>query len=457
MNRPLATAFIATLLSIDTSAQKLTNVKEFINHLLSDSGVVTDIYVPSQMPRPIEIDDIRFGVGRPGPMQKFIRTTQGLFALVDGTGRVYQVKLDDSELTVERIDSTIFSGYNFGAFSFSYRDTLFSYGGYGFWNYNGQLRVYIPHKQEWELIQLTKEVPIQVSNPNKIQAWFDSKFGQLYINRMPEKALIHDSLYVLDLQKGIWKTLGMNVMPFEDFSMQIQTPWGILCRASNNKQDNIYLLDFRSNQIRFLAADKSQNIKMLEDWKSLSFFSDSSLFIHGDRLYQVLLSNADFTSTGKAIYEEVPNETVLSSIFKIFSWPVFAGIGLGLFIGLAISFFLKKTRTINRPQNAISPALNGTAMFDEKEMSLIRLIFENSSKSISTSIEDINRILGLSDKPSDLQKKHRSDIITSINKKFRYITHGEGLLLKRYRSEVDKRSFEFYIDYEDYKLLNGHF
>jgi hypothetical protein len=95
------------------------------------------------------------------------------------------------------------------------------------------------------------------------------------------------------------------------------------------------------------------------------------------------------------------------------------------------------------------------AVFDEKEKVLIRLISENSLKSTATSIEDINRILGLSEKPQDLQKKHRSDIISSINQKYHYVTRTKSVLLKKNRAEMDKRSFEYYIDFEDIQSLNS--
>ncbi len=92
-------------------------------------------------------------------------------------------------------------------------------------------------------------------------------------------------------------------------------------------------------------------------------------------------------------------------------------------------------------------------LFDDREKDLIQLILKNSATQSLTTIEDINRILGLSEKSPDLQKKHRSDTIISINKKYGYYTKTENLLLKRYTSVQDKRGFEYFIDYDDYRLL----
>ncbi len=82
------------------------------------------------------------------------------------------------------------------------------------------------------------------------------------------------------------------------------------------------------------------------------------------------------------------------------------------------------------------------------------MIFANSSKGSPTSIDDINRILGLSDKTLDIQKKHRSDLTLSINRKFTFITKGNTPLLRRSRSDLDKRSFEYFIEAEDYECVS---
>ncbi|MCY7311230.1 MAG: hypothetical protein LH619_10670, partial [Chitinophagaceae bacterium] len=73
-------------------------------------------------------------------------------------------------------------------------------------------------------------------------------------------------------------------------------------------------------------------------------------------------------------------------------------------------------------------------------------IAENSLKGNYTSIEEVNKALGVSKKNIEIQKKQRSDIITSINKKYSYIKQSPQELIEKRRTEFDKRSFEYYID-----------
>lgn len=53
-----------------------------------------------------------------------------LICVFGGVGTVFS--LDSTNKVIRRIDKTVHSGYNFDAYQFVRRDTVFSYGGYGF-------------------------------------------------------------------------------------------------------------------------------------------------------------------------------------------------------------------------------------------------------------------------------------------------------------------------------------
>src|SRR5260221_193237 len=93
---------------------------------------------------------------------------------------------------------------------------------------------------------------------------------------------------------------------------------------------------------------------------------------------------------------------------------------------------------------------NASKIFDQPEQDVIHQMVENSKLGKTTSIDDLNKALGLLQKSAELQKKYRSDLIISINKKFRFIANTNDLLITKKRSDHDKRSFEYYI--EDSKI-----
>jgi hypothetical protein len=442
------------IISGATAAQEIVNGKPLIRSLLSESTAVDDVWFSKSLKQPLAINDIPFLKGNGIIAQKLIRTKLGLFVLPEGTGRVYEIKRENEDISVHRVDSTIFFGYNFGAFSFSYQDTIYSFGGYGIWRYNGQLRVYLPQKHEWELIPLSKEVPFYSNATYGLKAWFDTKKGQLYVNKMPEKSMNIDSIYVLDMQSKKWSVKGKTALPNENFEGQINTPWGILCKDRKDYTSYI-ILDLKNNRILNLSEKKSNEIRVREQWNSIFFIKDSTLFTVTDSIYKTPLSITDFEITEDRIYE-LPVQTTFKSSLKAFVgyyWKFIIGMLLCILIGFVSANYLQKIKNQNVFGNGLPTKKNKIIIFDEKEKELIKLIFENSMHRKSTTIEDINQVLGLSNKPNDLQKKHRSDTISSINQKYQYLSKKNGLLLKKNRSDVDKRSFEYFIDYEDYKSL----
>ena len=91
--------------------------------------------------------------------QILIKSDSSVFLLVNGTGRVYKaIEMKDDKIAFTRVDSTEFLGYNFGSYNFYCNDTLYSYGGYGFWHMNGHLR-YFNKENQWMIYPLNKEIP----------------------------------------------------------------------------------------------------------------------------------------------------------------------------------------------------------------------------------------------------------------------------------------------------------
>lgn len=94
-------------------------------------------------------------------------------------------------------------------------------------------------------------------------------------------------------------------------------------------------------------------------------------------------------------------------------------------------------------------------VFDERELQLLQAIMQNSSSGKTTSIEEQNKILGLSKKSVEIQKKQRSDVIMSINRKYAFVSQKEELLILKKRTEFDKRTYEYFIDFARIEEIEG--
>src|SRR5690349_16881886 len=60
--------------------------------------------------------------------QELLKTKDGLFLFINGSGRLYQLFDKDAGIQVQRIDSTFYSGYNLGSVPFVYHDSIYSIG-----------------------------------------------------------------------------------------------------------------------------------------------------------------------------------------------------------------------------------------------------------------------------------------------------------------------------------------
>ena len=81
-----------------------------------------------------------------------------------GTGKLYQVVKEQkggqqkNTYQLTRIDSTFFNGANFHAINFFMNDTLFQYGGDGYWHVRGIVTYFSKKTHEWELYNSSRLV-----------------------------------------------------------------------------------------------------------------------------------------------------------------------------------------------------------------------------------------------------------------------------------------------------------
>jgi hypothetical protein len=69
-----------------------------------------------------------------------------------------------------------------------------------------------------------------------------------------------------------------------------------------------------------------------------------------------------------------------------------------------------------------------------------------------TTIEEINKVIGASQRSAEVQKRLRSDLIGSINDKLEIVSESKFNIIEKQRSEFDKRSFEYFIHPEQMEL-----
>lgn len=389
--------------------------------------------------------------------QNLIKNGADLYLFINGSGRLYKVSGKDTTIQFTRIDSTTNFGYNIGSFGFSYQNRIYNLGGYGYWRMNGQLRVFNEHESEWDIVKLNKEIPILTGKTEGL-LWYDMAGNKLYtayyLNRneaiktkeLDETRFVFDVM-VLDLQKNEWSQLG-ELSTFLSTKLQIiktltMSPWGLIITIG----DKISLLDFKSNQILSLDTRKEQYQSLIRaGWDRSFYCKDSTLFYGIDtKLDSIPLHYSDFLFNNERLFSGtvIASLTTKSTVYSL------------LFVFLTILGF---SAFKFRKQSSLKQAVTSTTgkgknpgsmqnVFDEMETQLLQLLIQNTASGTTTSTDEQNRILGLGKKSPEIQKKQRSDIIIAINRKFAFVTNSKDPIIQKKRSDQDKRSFEYFIDY----------
>lgn len=411
---------------------------DYIERLLNHKGPVQYIMgLPNKFVQPKD----KFHYEKP---QLLIKTDSSLFLSFSGSGRIYKMSgKNDSCYIFSRIDLTENINYNLGANYFSYKEELFSLGGYGFWKTNGNLKFFNPKDKQWDIVPLSEEVipqfyPIEAS-------WFNYTSGKLFV---PLQSIVNAGIsgtvyvkgklipysYVLDINKKVWEKLGKTNEKIIDIitngQVSFRTQSGIIILY----YDKVYLIDFNKNHV--LISDDGFFNQSLARKGSGDFVYESNGFIYS---YNYVTKQSDslkfnysnFKDTGLPIWEPVYNFSMYIIVLLFFT------------IAIGVFYYSKKKK--NKSRNTPIPEKNYRIQFTDTEIALISLLIEKVKHKERATINDVNYVLGLKHKNTGLQKKVRSDTFNSINDKFRYISKTDEPLIQSVRSEVDKRYFEYFI------------
>jgi len=465
----ISSALLLGLGSVTTSAGE--KLPKSLQRVMMHQGAVTLI---RQSTKPlIKLADLPKSFETDG--QNLIKTTDGLFLIPEGTGRVYQWSGDTANGTWTRIDSTYFTGYNYGALVFNLGKEIYSFGGQGFWNTNGNLRYYNGVSREWNVVYLNQSYPWFRRN-YAAQSFFqlDSAFKKLYVvsaGAQHDQAIQNTgnrksdgTIMALDLATGTWEKLGTT--DSTEFVTLAVTPWGMYVNHTS-------IIDLKANKKYIFSKE------LKRDWEThvlrstgnheldIVFAIDSTIYF-GDydaRLDSIQVRRQDLIELDDSFY-------ILNKKEKSGSEMMWIGAIAMMVISPLIAHFVVRNKK-KKSESPFVPALNHekqanfrqaetplfrstiqTNILDDQEVLLIKFILDQSLKSELTSIEQINQLLGLSNRSGEVQKRTRSILITGINEKLQIALGSMEPIIEKKRSEFDKRSYEYFIVPNYFNFVN---
>jgi hypothetical protein len=405
-----------------------------------------------------------------------IKTASDLYMGVEGTGMLYKILPQGDSLSFERIDQTMYAGSNFFAAYFTLDNRLFNFGGYGFWRTNGSLRVFNLNNREWDIIPLRSEMENVFSSKSSGVYWREgiripghaelksiSSYPALFwVDRQNQRLVtlghrvVNETQYSsnsflpiiseLDIRTGFWKELGR--LKRYGWNNYISVPWGLLINESGSE---IYLANISANRIMMPDSLLRLDLRKLYSGSepSVLYAIDSTIYfgnINSNTIDSVKLSSSRFINTGIPIYER-EGFTKLS-LERILVYSV---IFLLILILLGVMWFRKKVKvadsSLSRAIDTIQEIQPDSTkeILNEVEKGLIQLLYEKSLNGSAASVDDLNKVLGVSAKPEAIKRKVRSEVLKAINVKWGLLTGSSEKLILFSRSTLDKRSREYFI------------
>ena len=392
--------------------------------------------------------------------QNIIKEKKSIYILIDGTGQVYKASAQNStQIAFTRIDYTFYFGYNFNAIDFVYKDTIFSFGGDGFWHYNGQLRYFKPG-YDWNIILLneqdlaSKKSNIYLPEKSKI-FYFETDLINQITNQKKEYATINE----LNLTTKTNKILGKLNFDFSTSSSITANIPKLNAILQNPYNFDLFLLNPVENTVYKLKKNNNKYYDAL--FPKTNAGKPCNFFALGDTLYFTQFPNYELHSVVISMQdfdkEPYPLYVPITTPFDYYKFSTFLLI-ISILSYFIIRYALKRKKKKDDEKEESQPILsNDEISYTSIEIDILKSLIKYINGNGYCSVDHFHSQLGVTYKSIDVQKKSRNEFINVINAKFRSIYKKEEDLIIREKDENDKRTFKYIISQENLALLNEKF
>lgn len=365
------------------------------------------------------------------------------YFVIAGTGQVYE--FDPLKRILSRADQTYYRGYNFGAFQFVKNDSLFSFGGMGFWHYNNVQTFFDFQTQEWELVKITGEIPKRIYTDF---TGYSKKEDKLFMLEIPdafnEQTILTLDFYECDLKTFNWKKKGLVDSDFlNSFKMRFSEAIWV---------NDLFIIPSSTGEI---IVDPIQNkfYKYL-GLKTSFFLPGFNIFSKGNMLYSY---KKDFPEKSNKNYLDsldlrvfLNQSEVMGPFYHSLPWlsdEHYLNLVFSIVLFLSVLFNLNYFRNWRKWQSYV---LNNGVLSAEA-LSFLHKCLAFGNNYIFTSIE-ITKLMGYDNQAYDTQRQYRSKLINHINQHFKNNYNIPNAIV-RVSSNSDKRFVDYVIPSCDFEKI----
>ena len=330
-----------------------------------------------------------------------------------------------------RLDRSSYHGANFNSYFFSWQNTIYLLGGYGFFTTHNNLISFNENKREWAKVNMTGSDPefihgISFINNNKIYSFNNFKAG----NNV-SKDVLDSSLYVLDLTTMVWQKHKMPIVDLIVISNVIRTAdyfW--------YQNDHLTIL-INKKEIKFEIIE-NEKLNLTRNNNFISLKDNSLLFEESNPIKsyrKITQLNLDsvwlvYIKSSSALYKPNQNTTIQPSNGISPLWFLIS------IIPLILIFFIykRKTKVTASKSNPIE-----LDQIQDNQLEILVLKITKLNKGI-LNMEELDNLLDITHLEAESRKLRRFRKLSELNQL------QPGFII-RVKDEEDKRRFLYQINF----------
>ena len=329
-----------------------------------------------------------------------------------------------------RLDRSSYHGANFNSYFFSWQNTIYLLGGYGFFTTHNNLISFNENKREWAKVNMTGSDPefihgISFRNNNKIYSFNNFKAG----NNV-SKDVLDSSLYVLDLTTMVWQKHKMPNVDLIVISNVIRTAdyfW--------YQNDHLTIL-LNKKEIKFEIIE-NEKLNLTRNNNFISLKDNSLLFEESNPIKsyrKITQLNLDsvwlvYIKSSSALYKPNQNTTIQPSNGISPLWFLIS------IIPLILIFFIykRKTKVTASKSNPIE-----LDQIQDNQLEILVLKITKLNEGI-LNMEELDNLLDITHLEAESRKLRRFRKLSELNQ----LQPG---FITRIKDEEDKRRFLYQIN-----------
>lgn len=354
-----------------------------------------------------------------------------------GGGMVYELVND----TIKRIDNSYDHKMQLGSTLFLKGDTIFRYGGYGFFESRNFITYYDNKINEWEVLKNNSKVfpPGSYNSSYFLSNGKFYSFGGLSMDPNNRSISIpNKTIYSFDFKTKRWKFLGQI---YEDFLLEknsIQIENGIIYFSG----DQTKFLDIINNELIIYqknALHRKVHSSIIPPFK----YKDHLYYLNEENLTELQkVSIDDFFSSKKLKTSSFYTNRYMWNTTKEFLKNSITF--LFLFVVISIILLRNKVLVIKKNLYFLFKRIELTENENRLFFSFVESFKKSNKYEISN--KEILRIVDHKELDQGTVSRRKNELINQLNTKLRVFVKTKGDLISSSKSENDKRSINYTLD-----------